>query len=227
MADVNQPPMPRAIVDAQGRPTTEFGIWMQQLWLRTGGGTDRFDAIEGEVPSFAPWAGTPGQELAPAQQVIPRTDELPSSWQPIPSVEDLPGVPTLPVSKGEWTPTIVCTSVAGSNTYNTQTGYWRRLGDLCWVTCTVVASTFDGASAGNVTITGLPFPAAVDLALPVTSWLLINGGTGEYQPVASIAAGATVATMLWAGDNTTLPAIAAGDLTNFSGFIINGWYYAL
>ena len=62
---------------------------------------------------------------------------------------------------GTWIPAITG-SVQGPDTitYSTQIGYYRKFGDLMFVTCDVDIATFTlGSGSGNLHITGLPSAA--------------------------------------------------------------------
>lgn len=61
--------------------------------------------------------------------------------------------------EGTWTPVVAGTSSAGTGTYTTQAARYVKIGRLVHLVCTVVWSAHDGT--GNITITGLPFTAAV------------------------------------------------------------------
>lgn len=60
--------------------------------------------------------------------------------------------------EGLWTPTIVGSTIAGTFTYNIREGYYVKIGQLVYVSFTVLLSAMSVAPTGTfVTITGLPF----------------------------------------------------------------------
>lgn len=63
----------------------------------------------------------------------------------------------LKTSSGTWTPTLVGSVTAGSNSYAIRTGTYYKIGNKVDVTCTVALSAKDAAMAGNISIIGLPF----------------------------------------------------------------------
>jgi hypothetical protein len=62
--------------------------------------------------------------------------------------------------EGDWTPTIAGSSVAGTQTYSVQVGRYIKIGKLVIAWCNVGLSAKDGATAGNISIKGLPFACA-------------------------------------------------------------------
>jgi hypothetical protein len=57
--------------------------------------------------------------------------------------------------EGTFTPTISGSSSAGTGTYSTQLGYYTKIGNLVYVTATIVWSAHTGT--GNMRLSGLPF----------------------------------------------------------------------
>lgn len=58
-------------------------------------------------------------------------------------------------AEGTWTPTLLGSSTAGTPSYTTQTGYYRRIGNMVYVSAFINGS-LSGASGNNL-IGGLPF----------------------------------------------------------------------
>jgi hypothetical protein len=59
--------------------------------------------------------------------------------------------------QGTFTPTIGGDSVAGAQTYNTQVGFYTRIGNRVEFNLRIVLTAKDAATAGNLIIGGLPF----------------------------------------------------------------------
>ena len=59
--------------------------------------------------------------------------------------------------EGTFTPTIGGDSVAGVQTYNTQVGFYTRIGNRVEFNLRIVLSAKDAATAGNLIVGGLPF----------------------------------------------------------------------
>lgn len=69
-----------------------------------------------------------------------------------------------PSSEGTWTPGIAGATTAGSHTYSATTnrGNWKRDGRWITIRAAMVMATRDAAMAGQLKITGLPFPVLND-----------------------------------------------------------------
>jgi len=63
----------------------------------------------------------------------------------------------LRVESGTWTTTLAGATTAGSHTYGTRTGQYLRIGPLVLVSYQITLTAKDGAMAGGLRITGLPF----------------------------------------------------------------------
>lgn len=59
--------------------------------------------------------------------------------------------------EGTWTPTLRGATVAGSQTYGDRIGYYTRRGAFVDFLAQIEVTTLDGATSGNLEITGLPF----------------------------------------------------------------------
>jgi len=59
--------------------------------------------------------------------------------------------------EGTWTPVIAGSVTAGTQTYTNQIGLYTKVGRVVHFKVRITLSAFDGATAGNVLITGLPF----------------------------------------------------------------------
>lgn len=63
-------------------------------------------------------------------------------------------------STGTWTPTVAGASTPGSQTYQLQQGNYAKIGSLVFASYSVAMTNKDAATAGNLTITGLPLTFA-------------------------------------------------------------------
>lgn len=116
--------------------------------------------------------------------------------------------------QGTWTPTIKGSSTAGTQTYSIQNGKWMRTGNLVWATCQILMTAKDAATAGNISIAGLPFniPSAdnpVSASIGGWSQITLNGGrtsiTGRTNAPNEI-------TLISSGTGIGLLAVAAADI---------------
>lgn len=83
--------------------------------------------------------------------------------------EGFPGTPGNEVVQyGSWTPTIIGSSTAGTQTYSVQVGRYIKIGQLVIVWGVVTITAKDAAIAGNVLLGGLPFTSSnVSNLLPI------------------------------------------------------------
>lgn len=59
--------------------------------------------------------------------------------------------------EGSWTPVLAGGTTPGTQVYATQVGRYIRVGNEVWISGTLALTSIDGATVGNVLITGLPF----------------------------------------------------------------------
>lgn len=64
--------------------------------------------------------------------------------------------------RGSWTPAVIGSTTAGTQTYSVQSGRYIKHGKLVKVNFTIVMTAKDGATAGDIRISGLPFTVAND-----------------------------------------------------------------
>jgi hypothetical protein len=62
------------------------------------------------------------------------------------------------VQSGAWTPEVIGTTIAGTNTYSTRVGEFQKIGKVVHLRMRVALSSFN--STGAIRITGLPFPVS-------------------------------------------------------------------
>ena len=63
--------------------------------------------------------------------------------------------------EGSWTPVVYGATTAGANTYSLQIGRYTKIGNMLYVYGKIVMTAKDGAMAGSVRISGLPYPASI------------------------------------------------------------------
>jgi hypothetical protein len=126
--------------------------------------------------------------------------------------------------EGTFTPTLI-SSGGGTPTYNTQTGYYVKVGQLVWIYYRVILSSKAGFSAGTLSIGGLPFTAnagplagfvcpfwsALNTAMTyISAYMLASTTTGNITSITAAA--------------TNIGALSVADLTNTSDLIFAGCY---
>ncbi len=139
-------------------------------------------------------------------------------------IQDLPGD-----TYAAWTPTLIGSSTAGSQTYGAVAGQYLNVGRALHVNGSVTISAKDGAMAGSVQIGGFPARcnaiAGCALVVAEMDGVTLPGG-GTFLTL-EMAAGANVATLMSniSGSPATpvlVANIASATTIKFSGTIITG-----
>lgn len=165
------PPIPYAVIHRLD-PSGALTMWLQTLVRKLGGFTatpwddaqildfqsdpagqqmrDVMASLQMEGSVSLPATQAP-EDPWPAALVFPPQDVVSTLW------DDLPKGPIY--SAGSWTPTIIGSTTAGTQTYTTQVGSYTRMGRIVVAACRVTLSGTAGA-VGNVLIGGLPVPGA-------------------------------------------------------------------
>lgn len=116
---------------------------------------------------------------------------------------------------GTFTPTLIGSTVAGTQTYVTQVGNYVLVGDLCVAWGSVSISAKDGAMAGNVLVGGLPFTAAnlaANFAGAVSLADLVTLSAGQTMFGIEVQANAATAILRQMGSNIATAAIVVASL---------------
>jgi hypothetical protein len=87
-----------------------------------------------------------------------------------------PGLDVLNVyDTGTFTPAVVGSTTAGAQTHSVQSGNYTRIGNRVFFDISLVVSGTDGAAAGAIRVTGLPFAAAgtnsLRYSVSISDWL--------------------------------------------------------
>jgi hypothetical protein len=116
------------------------------------------------------------------------------------------------VTSSTWTPVIAGASTAGTQSYSNQIGRYTRINNLIMLWGRVTMTAKDGATAGNFTITGLPFASVniTGLEFPVSIGFAGNVDVTAGKVIAAtIAPNSTAITMNEIGDNAAYAALGA------------------
>ena len=119
-------------------------------------------------------------------------------------------------ASGTWTPTFAGTGTAGTFTYSSQVGFWRRVGDVILVWCDVAISAISVAPTTDMQILGLPV-AVVSVVVPaaiVPSNL--DYPTGALELTAQCITGGTAIALGYTRDNLGTLNYPAANFTNTS-----------
>lgn len=130
------------------------------------------------------------------------------------------------VRTGVFTPTIIGSSTAGSQTYDSQVGRYTRVGNTVTFWLFVDISAKDAGIAGNVLIGGLPFDASSDLnqAVSVGDCKGVNLTAGYTQTAGIVLAGARTIQLQQLGDNVTGAAVAVSAIAADTSLTVAGSY---
>ena len=71
------------------------------------------------------------------------------------NIVQTPGNSLVQYTESTWTPTIIGSTTAGTGTYTTQAGIYVRVGNMVYISGTVIWTAHTGT--GNMLIAGLPF----------------------------------------------------------------------
>jgi hypothetical protein len=126
--------------------------------------------------------------------------------------------------EGSWTPAL--DSTGATFVYSTALGTYTKVGKLVHASCFVQITSITGASATQVNITGLPFPAGSTNSSYGLQAVTLDSLTASLVGVgAQIAPGATQATLLGGiGTTTSHFAVASNQLTTSTTVRLNAIY---
>lgn len=123
-----------------------------------------------------------------------------------------------------WTPVLEGSSTAGTQTYDTngQVGTYLRIGDLVFAQFRIRLTNFDGATSGNIVITGLPIAAKTITGFTFAgstgqySSINLNAAGGYSQLILIVTNGASEIRLQECGDNVAVANITEADIANTS-----------
>jgi hypothetical protein len=142
-------------------------------------------------------------------------------------VTDSDGVHGLKVEEDTWTPAFVGSTTAGSNTYSEQVGKYYKIGKLVFLSGRIALSTKDGAMAGNVRISGLPFTSETSGAMAGISIALASAfdfATGYTQLAGRVTQNTNYIDMILIGDNVANGTVSATSIGNTTSITFSAVY---
>lgn len=130
---------------------------------------------------------------------------------------------------GSWTPVIAGSTTAGTQTYSTQVGRYIRNGNMVFAWCRVVMTAKDGATAGVISINGLPYTSSTVTGLvyagAIESSDVNPTGTNTYTQIqARVPSNSAAITVLKTGDNQTITNVDAAEITNTTAIAVGAVY---
>lgn len=179
----------------------------------------------------------PGDETAAREQVQGRLDEIKNFLNNTMTVEvdahlvdvvtDIDGAHGLQIEEGNWTPTFVGSTTAGTNTYSEQVGRYYKIGKSVYISGRIALSAKDGTMAGNVRISGLPFTsessgamAGINIALAS----LFDLPAGYTQLSGRVTQNTNYIDMLLIGDNVANGAISVTNIGSTTAITFSAMY---
>ena len=142
-------------------------------------------------------ANTPLQ-LTGGQIVFPATQSASSDANTLDDYEE-----------GTFTPTIIGSSTAGTATYSTQVGAYRKIGSLVYITIQLEYTSGNGS--GNLLISGLPFNNAYSAQIAIRA----DGITLSASSYPTAVVGSNVVNIQQAATGTPTIASVSYDGTGF------------
>jgi peptidoglycan/xylan/chitin deacetylase (PgdA/CDA1 family) len=132
----------------------------------------------------------------------------------------------LTIESGTWTPTLVGSTTAGTNTYTTQVGSYSKFGNIVIARFDIrIESTgLDAALAGNLRINGLPFAplASESTAVSAVDYNILNLGTNFTGVIVRTNGTATHLPIYKTGNNVSSAFVAKTDIPASQPIIFRG-----
>lgn len=128
--------------------------------------------------------------------------------------------------EGTWTPAIAGSTTAGTQTYTYQYGTYTKIGNTVVAEFLLYMTALDGATAGNVILTGLPFAngsGVVKKTATHVGYGLITLSSGYTSLYISVNNGDTLGYFIQNGSasaETTLPVSGLSSSTTVSGTLV-------
>lgn len=127
-----------------------------------------------------------------------------------------------------WTPVLQGDSTAGTQTYDVQTGWYVIfLNRLVYVTGRIRMTAKDGATAGNISIGGLPrtvMNRTNSLQSMSIAHSSINLSAGYSQAGALLSPNTTKAYLYEMGDNVAMAPVVAAGIGATTEIVLSGFY---
>lgn len=131
--------------------------------------------------------------------------------------------------QGTWTPVLAGSSTPGTQTYGEQVGRYVRAGNMLFVTFRITLSAKDGATAGSMRITGLPFiyPSAFTngiAAVSIGQWGVITFPANFTMLCGEILPNTQYISLTRAGSAQGAAFVAAAEVAATSQVYGSAWY---
>lgn len=119
-------------------------------------------------------------------------------------------------------------TTAGAQTYSQNTMTWRTMGDVCFFNVHIILTNKDAATAGNIRLTGLPFPArssdAQITSVSVGYMSNITLTAGYTQLAGFIQPGNSFVELVQGGSSQPAAFLTASGVSNTTEIMVSGVY---
>lgn len=119
-------------------------------------------------------------------------------------------------------------STAGVQTYSQNTMTWRTMGDVCFFNVHIALTNKDAATAGNIRLTGLPFPArlaSAQITSVAVAYLSDITLTASYTQLSGIIQpGNSFVELVQGGSGQAVMFLPAAGVTNTTQIMVSGMY---
>lgn len=138
-----------------------------------------------------------------------------------------PNIQQIGSSSVSWTPTVAGSTTPGAQTYSSQIGLTVEAGPLRIAMFSITMTAKDGATAGNVTIAGLPQAASASLIQAgwLSSWGGVTVSAGVTQLGVQMAPSLDVASIMQSGSTLAAAPLTAAGLSATSSFVGGVLYF--
>lgn len=130
--------------------------------------------------------------------------------------------------QGIWLPVLFGATVAGVQTYATQTADWHRGGDMCFIWGNITLSAKDAAMAGNVRVSGLPLVSDAGFTnfatIAMSQWGQITLPANYTQVHGQVRPGEQVIRLTRSGSAQTAAFVDAAEIGAAAQIVFAGWY---
>jgi hypothetical protein len=134
-----------------------------------------------------------------------------------------------PATEGTFTPTILGSVTAGTQTYSFQTGWYSKVGDVCFIALNVKLTALDGSTAGNMQVGGLPYSGKnlthLNQSLNISNYSNCGMDAGYAELGAQVVPSSSVIAIFEKGSGIAAQALPAANLSATTQFTISGFYF--
>jgi len=141
------------------------------------------------------------------------------------SFEDIASPSAPAYTTGFWTPKLEGSTTAGTNTYTTQYGSWTKIANMVTArfNIRITAAQLDTLMAGNLRVTGLPFPTnATAQVKAIIEYNILNLGTNFYNVFVSTVGGQSYLDIFKSGSGVSTNYVKATAIPSSQTILFEG-----